>query len=89
MKITDITDVIIEVARTFKSKYGSISIFICGIFPRDYNWSVNRVFIKEVNHILKTKSSQSCLTFICPGSGWTLSNSSLDDSLDLEPFLFG
>ena len=35
----DITDGIIEVASTFKSKYGSTSI--CGILSHDYNWSVN------------------------------------------------
>ena len=39
----DITDGIIEVANTFKYKCGSISIFVCGILPRDFNWSVNRV----------------------------------------------
>ena len=31
----DITDGIKEVASTFKSKYGSISILICGILARD------------------------------------------------------
>ena len=34
----DITDGVIEVASDFKFKYGYISISICGIFPRDYNW---------------------------------------------------
>ena len=33
----EITDGIIEIASTFKSKYVSISILICGILPRDYN----------------------------------------------------
>ena len=77
----DITDGIIEVANTFKSKYGSISIFACGILPRDFNWSVTRVYIKEVNDMLKTKCSQSCFTFICPDSEWILSNGSLDSDL--------
>ena len=62
----DITDGIIEVATTSKSKYDFISIFVCGILARDFNWSVTRVYIREVNDILKTKHSQSCFTFICP-----------------------
>ena len=36
------------------------------------------MYIKEVNDILKTKCSQSCFTFICRDSDWTLSNASLD-----------
>ena len=42
---------------------------------------LTRVYIKEVNDILKTKCSQSCFTFICPDSDWTLSNGSLDPDL--------
>ena len=77
----DITDGIIEAASTCKPKYGSIDIFICGILPRDFNRSVTRVSIKEVNDILKTKCSQSCFSFICPYSNWTISNGSLDPDL--------
>ena len=33
----NITDDIIEVASTFKFKYGSISLFNCGLVSRDYN----------------------------------------------------
>ena len=33
----EITDGIIEIASTFKSKYVSISILIRGILPHDYN----------------------------------------------------
>ena len=36
------------------------------------------MYIREVNDILKTKCSQSCFTFVCPESEWTLSNGSLD-----------
>ena len=39
------------------------------------------MYIKQVNHILKTKCSQSSFTFIFPDSGWTLSNGSLDSDL--------
>ena len=77
----DITDGIIKVASIFKSKYGCIAIFVCGILPHDFSWSVTRVYMKEVNDILKTKFSQSCFTFICPDSDWTLSNGSLDPDL--------
>ena len=64
----DVTDGIIKVGSIFKSKYGSISIFACVILSRDFNF----------NKILKTKCSQPCLTFICQGDDWTLSNGSLD-----------
>ena len=39
------------------------------------------MYIKQVNHILKTNCSQSSFTFIFPDSGWTLSNGSLDSDL--------
>ena len=39
------------------------------------------MYIKQVNHILKTKCSQSSFTFIFPDSGWTLSNGSLDSDV--------
>ena len=79
--LEDIIDSTIEVASTFKSRYGSISIFVCGIVPCDFNWSVTRVYIRQVNDILKTKFSQSCFTFLCTDSDWTLSNGSLDSDL--------
>ena len=31
-----------------------------------------RINTKEVSHVLITKCSQSCFTFISPDSGWTL-----------------
>ena len=78
----DITVGIIGVVTsTFKSKYGSIGIFVCGMLPRDFNWSVTRVYIREVNDILKTKCFQSYFTFTCPDSDWTLSNGSFDSDL--------
>ena len=77
----DVTDGIIEVASTFKFKYDPTVVFVCGILPRDFNWSVTQVYMKEGNDILKTKCSQSCFTVFCPGSDWTLSNGSFD--LDL------
>ena len=67
----NVTDGIIKVGSTFKSKYGSISIFACVILSRDFNF----------NKILKTKCSQPCLTFICQDGDWALSNGSLDSDL--------
>ena len=40
--------------------------------------------IKEVNDTLKSKYSQSCFTFICPDSDWTLSNGFFDPNLYLD-----
>ena len=77
----DITDGIIEFASFFKSKYESISTFVSGILPRDLNWSVNQLYIKDINDILKTKCSQLCFTFVCPDGDWTLSNGSTDPDL--------
>ena len=45
----DITYRIKYLARTFKLKYDSIIIFIFGVRPGNYNWSVNWVCIKEFN----------------------------------------
>ena len=70
-----------QFASTFKSKYGFISIFVYGILPRDFIWSVTRLYIREVNDISKTAFSQSCFTFIFPDSDWTLSSNSLDSDL--------
>ena len=77
----DMTHSIIEVASTFKSKYGSISIFICDILPHEYSWSVNRACIEEVNHFLKATCSQLFFNFIYLVRRWTLSNGSFE--LDL------
>ena len=59
----NITDDIIEVASTFKSKYGSISLFTCGLVPRDYNLHLIE-YINEANHILKNVISRVLLLFV-------------------------
>ena len=67
---------------TFKSKYGSINmVLICGILPSDYNWSVNGVYMKDVNQMLKIKCTRSCFTFIFQDSVWTLWNGLFDPDL--------
>ena len=45
----------LKVSQMVSSKYGSRSLFNFGILPRDFNWPVTRVYIKEVNDILKTR----------------------------------
>ena len=59
-----ITDGITEVAGTFKSKYVSISIFLFGILPHDFNCSVTQVYIKEANDILKQNVPSYVLLFV-------------------------
>ena len=44
----DIADGIIHIVLTLKRIYSDINVFICGILPSDFNWSINRVYIKEV-----------------------------------------
>ena len=52
----DIADGILEIARSFKTNYSCVNVIICGILPRDDSWSVNPVYIKKVNQILKFKA---------------------------------
>ena len=59
----DIADGIIEIARTFQSKYHSINIATGG----DASGSINRVLIKEFNEILKAKCSLYITTMIVVG----------------------
>ena len=60
----DIADDVMEISETFQSKYNSISIVIGGIIPGDASWSINRVFLKEVNEILKEKCSRLFVIYI-------------------------
>ena len=77
----DIADGVIEIAETFQSKCNSINIAIGGILPRDASWSINQVLIKEVNEILKEKSSRLFFTCISYDSCWTVANGSLNPDL--------
>ena len=60
----DIADGILEIARSFEINYTCVNVIICGILPRDDSWSVNRVYIKKVNQILKLKCCESSYTFV-------------------------
>ena len=65
----DIADGILEIARPFEMNYSCVNVIICGILPRDYSWSVNRVSIKRVNQILKLECCESSCTFASHGRG--------------------
>ena len=73
-----ITDGIIEVASNFKSKYGSKSIFVCGITITIGQY-IECILKRSI--ISKNKMLLNVFTFIFPDSGWTLSNGSLDPDL--------
>ena len=77
----DITDGIIEIVQTFRSKCNSINIAIGSILFYDANWSINWVLIKEVNEILKAKCSKSLFTYISYESCWTVANGSLNPDI--------
>ena len=49
----DIVDGILEIALSLKRKYHYLNI-VCGLLPRDVNWSVNRIYINEINDYLFT-----------------------------------
>ena len=77
----DIPDGVVEITETFQSKYSSINIPIGGILPHDASWSVNRVFIKEVNEILKEECSKFFFICVSYDSFWTVANGSLNPDL--------
>ena len=77
----DTADGILEIARSFKTNYSCVNIIICGILPRDDNWSVNQVSIKKVNQILELKCYESSYTFVSYDKGWTLADGSLNADL--------
>ena len=78
----DIADSIIEIGSTFKRLYTNVNVFICGILSRDCYWSINRVYIKDVNEILKLKCVRFSFSYIGQDTDWTLANGSLNP----EPF---
>ena len=75
-----IADGIIEIGSTFKRRYTNV-VFICGILPRHCYWSINRVYIKDVNEILKLKCVRFSFSYIGQNTDWTLANGSLNPEL--------
>ena len=74
----DIADGIVEIAQTFQSSYNLINISFGGLLPCNASWSINRVFIKQVNQILKGKCSKSFFIYIGCDSCWNFANGSLN-----------
>ena len=74
----DIADGIIEIGSTFKKLYTNTNVFVCGILPRDCYLSINRVYIKDVNKILKLKCVRFSVSYIGEGTDWTLGNGFLN-----------
>ena len=66
--------------RAVSNKY-TINVFICGILPRNYISSINRLLIKEKNNILKSLCSVNRTAFIDKGSNWIQMSGSLKPDL--------
>ena len=78
--VEDIVDEILEIALSLRDKYRPITIFFCGLLPRDNNSSINRVYIEEINDCLSCKSKLNGINFI-NHTDWTLQDESLKPSL--------
>ena len=77
----DIADGIIEIGSTFKRLYTNVNVFICGILPSDCYWSINQVYIKDVNKNLKLMCVGSQFSYIGRDTNQTLANGSLNPEL--------
>ena len=74
----DIVQGLIAIGSVFKNQRSNPNIFICGIFPHDESFSVNRLIINEVNNLPKSKCLVKSFYFINQSNGWTLNNGALD-----------
>ena len=64
-----------------QNRLPKVKIFITSNFPKDVCYSVNRIFIKEINTILKCKCTFHRFNFIEQEQGWTENKDTLDPSL--------
>ena len=78
--LEDIVDGIVEIALSLRRIHHPIAIFVCGILPRDSNWSINRVYIDEINNYLCCKSKLNGINFI-NHTDWTFQDGSLKPNL--------
>ena len=60
----DIVDGIIEIGLSLRRKNSQLNVFVCGLLPRNDSWSVNRVYVKEVNDLLCYKCDLNGISFI-------------------------
>ena len=70
----DVDDGIIEIRSNCKRLY--TNVFICKVLPHDCYWSINGVYIKDVNEILKLKCVRFSFSYIGQDTDWTLANGS-------------
>ena len=82
MQYNSVEDIvgIVEIALSLRRKYQPVAIFVCGLLPRDNNWSINRVYIDEINNYLCCKSKLNGINFI-NHTDWTLQDGSLKPNL--------
>ena len=73
-------DGIVKIALSLRRKYHPIAIFACGFLPRDSNWSINRVYINEINNYRCYKSKLNGVNFINHNDG-TFQDGSLKPNL--------
>ena len=78
--VEDLVDGIVEIALSLRRKYHPIAIFLCGLLPRDDNWSINIVYINEINKYICYKSKLNGVSFI-NYTDWTLQDGSLKPNL--------
>ena len=79
--LDDITDGIIEIGPTVKRLCSSDNVFICGVLPSDCYWSINRVYITDVNEFLELKCVWFSFSYIGQNNDWNLANGSLNPDL--------
>ena len=78
--VEDTVDGIVEIALSLRPKYHPIAVFVCRLLPRDNSWSINRVYINEINNYLCYKSKSNGVNFI-NHTDWTLQDGSLKPNL--------
>ena len=78
--VEDIVDGIVEIALSLRRIYHPIAISVCGSVPRDSNWSINKVYIDEINNYLCCKSKLNGINFI-NHTDWTFQDGSLKPNL--------
>ena len=77
----DIADGITDIGLSFTKNRPRLKKFICGLLPRDQSWSVNRLYVKEINDKLKLQCIKHQFTYIDQDKGWILKDDNLDPSL--------
>ena len=78
--VEDITGGIIDISSQLRHIYKNSNVIVCGLLPRDESWSVNRVYIKELNEYLHHKCNFIGVTYI-DQIDWTSQNGSLKSNL--------